>query len=75
MGTERNRFSDQLRHAIKTGGLSRYRIWMETGIDQPTLSRFMRGTCGLSIESIDKLAELLQLTLTKTLKPSKRKGR
>jgi transcriptional regulator with XRE-family HTH domain len=56
-------FGDQLRRAIETCGLSRYAIWKATGIDQPTLSRFMRGKSGLTIESIDKICQLISARL------------
>ena len=57
----RNSFTDQIRAAIDASGLSRYRIWKETGISQATLSRFMSGKGGLSVEGLDKLAEVLKL--------------
>lgn len=53
--------SDQIRAAIETSGLTRYRIWKKTGIDQAVLSKFMLGQRGISMESLDKLGELLHL--------------
>ena len=68
--------SDELREAVERSGLSRYSIWQQTGIDQGTLSKFMVGDRGLSIESIDKLAELLGLHIcTADAKRSRPKGR
>jgi hypothetical protein len=58
---QRLSLSDQLRQAIERSGVSRYSIWQQTGIDQGSLSKFMDGERGLSIESIDKLADLLGL--------------
>ena len=55
--------SDQLRDAIDRCGLSRYRIWKETGIPESNLSRFMSGAGGLSMESVDLIAELLRIQL------------
>jgi DNA-binding phage protein len=63
MGAKRTKLSDQLRRAIKTSGKTRYRIWRETGIAQETLSRFVSGKGGLSIDGIDKLGECLGLNL------------
>ena len=54
-------FSDQIRHAIDSSGLSRYRIAKEINIAQATLSRFMTGKGGLSMSSLDRLADLLGL--------------
>ena len=58
---QRQSLSAELRQAIERSGLSRYGIWQQTGIDQGSLSKFMDGERGLSIESIDKIAELLGL--------------
>jgi DNA transposition AAA+ family ATPase len=54
------RFSDQLRKAICTCGLSRYRIAQEAGIDQASLSRFLGGA-GLTTKTLDALADVLRL--------------
>ena len=58
---QRTSLSDELRQAVEQSGLSRYSIWQQVGIDQGTMSKFMAGDRGLSIESIDKLADLLGL--------------
>ncbi len=63
-------FSEVLRRAILKSKLSRYEMWKETGIDQAVLSRFIHGKKGLSMESIDKLVDLLGLEL----RPRTRKG-
>ncbi len=36
---------------------------MMTGIDQAMMSRFMAGTCGLELSTLDRLADLLELEL------------
>ena len=56
-------FSDQIRRAVDRSGFSRYRIWQEIDIDQALMSRFMSGQGGLSIQSLDRLAKLLGLTV------------
>jgi plasmid maintenance system antidote protein VapI len=61
--------SDQLRQVIETSGLTRYRIWKETGISQATLSEFINGNRSLSLANIDKLGELLDLTIVPGRKP------
>jgi transcriptional regulator with XRE-family HTH domain len=65
-------FSDQIRAAVDAAGMSRYRICVEIGISQATMSRFMTGRGGLSMEVLDRLAELLGLHVT--AKRRKRKG-
>ncbi len=64
MAKRRKALSDQVRQAVKASDLSRYRIWQETGIDQGALSRFVRGKVGISLEALDKLADLLDLHIT-----------
>jgi transcriptional regulator with XRE-family HTH domain len=54
-------FSDQLRRAIRDSGMTRYAISVSTGIDQGTLSKFMKGERGLSLAAIDKLMDSLGL--------------
>jgi histidine ammonia-lyase len=46
-----------------------YSVCVQTGVDQATLSRFLAGKSGLSLESVDKLVEFLELEIT----PRKRK--
>ena len=57
------RLTDQLRSAIDASGMSRYAVAKAIDLDQSTLSRFMSGKAGLSVETIDKLGELLGLQL------------
>lgn len=56
-------FSDQLRTAIKSSSLSRYRIAQQTGVSQSVLSLFGSGRRGLSLKAIDALVALLNLEL------------
>lgn len=62
-------FSDQVRRLIDDANETRYRIAIETGIDHAVLSRFMAGKCGLSMSSLDALAEYLQWEVTVRKKP------
>ena len=63
----RVKVTETLRRAIEQAGVSLYKIAKLTGIEQSTLSRFVRGERGLDGNSIDKLAEYFGLEL----KPSK----
>jgi transcriptional regulator with XRE-family HTH domain len=58
------KFSDQIRRAVQDAKLTRYAIHKRTGIDQGSLSRFVKGKANLSLDSIDKLADVLGLTVT-----------
>jgi hypothetical protein len=57
------KFSDQLRRAVRESEATRYQISQETGIDQATLCRFVAGTAGMSLDSIDKLMGALNLEI------------
>ena len=55
-------------------GLTRYRIAQETGINESSLGQFYHGERGLSLESLDRLGQFLQLRIVMERKPEK-KGR
>jgi transcriptional regulator with XRE-family HTH domain len=67
------KLSDQIRQAVDASGLSRYRICKTLGVAESTMSRFMSGQGGLSMEYLDALADLLDLRLAAG-KPAKKKG-
>jgi transcriptional regulator with XRE-family HTH domain len=54
-------FIDSIRQAVEASAMSRYRIAKLTGINQSQLSRFARGVAGLSMDGIDRLADVLGL--------------
>jgi transcriptional regulator with XRE-family HTH domain len=64
MSKKRIKLSDQIRRAVNASGLSRYRISKTLGIAESTMSRFMSGPGGLSMEYLDSLADLLDLNIT-----------
>jgi transcriptional regulator with XRE-family HTH domain len=63
MGRRRGKLSDQIREAVDASGKSRYRIAKELGVAESTISRFMSGQGGLSMDNLDALADLLGLAL------------
>ncbi len=73
--------SDRLRAAIVAAGTV-YRVAKGSGVSQPVLWRFLRGERGLTLDTVDKLAEFLRLDLSpapkarfrKAAKRSKREG-
>ena len=69
--------TDQLRHFIEAGEMSRYELSKITGIDKAVLSKFVHGKCGLSMQSLDKIGETLSLQIIQTPKPAakRRKGK
>ena len=67
--------SDQLRQAIRDAGVSRYKIAQDTSIYESTLSKFIHGERGLSMDSLDQLGEYLELEITTRRKTRQRKVR
>ena len=61
MQRKRVKLSEQVRRAVNSSGTSRYRICMETGIDQASFSRFMAGKVGLTQANLDAVADVLGL--------------
>ena len=55
------KLSDEIRDAVDASGMSRYAIAKALGVAESTMSRFMNGKGGLSMEYIDRLAALLGL--------------
>lgn len=54
---------DQLREAIRTSDKSANQIARESGLDKSVISRFMHGKGGMSIDGLDRLAEVLRVKL------------
>ena len=71
--SKRPKLTDQIRQAVKDCGLTQYRICKETNLDAATLSRFVSGGHGLSMESLDTLAAFLNLSIRSGRKPTQRK--
>ena len=55
---------DQLRRAIRDSGQTQLAIAEATGIDQGTLSKFLRDERGLSLENFSLLCQHFKLSLT-----------
>jgi transcriptional regulator with XRE-family HTH domain len=68
------RFSDQIRRAVDDSGLSRYRVCAEIRLSQAAMSRFMASKSGLAMDTLDRLADVLGLTVvTRPVDPKTRK--
>lgn len=70
----RQRLSDQIRAAVDASGMTRYRICKEIRLSQPSMSRFMAGKSGLSMDVLDRLANLLGLVVVNQPEASEEKG-
>jgi len=55
--------------------MSRYRLAKETGLTEAGLSRFVNHVTGLSLESIDKIGECLDLKITPRKPTPTKKGK
>ena len=64
--------SGETRAAIDASGRSRYAICKAIGLSESSMSQFMAGKRGLSLEMLDALAELLDLHISQG---KARKGR
>ena len=58
------RILDAICEAIEASDKTRYRIAKDTGISQAHLSRLMSGERGLSIDTLERLADYLGLEIT-----------
>lgn len=63
-----------LRTAIESSNKSRYQIAKESGVNLSHLQRAMNGETGLSIASVERLAEVLGLEIIIRPKSRKRKA-
>jgi len=61
--TKRETFQDQLRRLIGASPMSRYEICKRAELAQATMSRFWTGQGSLSLPSVDRLCEVLDLQL------------
>jgi transcriptional regulator with XRE-family HTH domain len=68
MAKKRLTFSDELRRAVDSSGLSRYRIAKRLNVSESLLSRFMSGRWR-GQETVDALAELLDLHVAAGRRP------
>lgn len=64
------RLSEQLREAIVKAKATRYEISKATGVDQASLSKFVLGQRGISVEAMDAVGLYLGLSITS--RPKKR---
>ena len=63
MAAKQHKLSDVLRAAVEASEMSRYRIAVEAEMDHASMSRFMSGQTGLSLDTIDRLAVVLGLEM------------
>ena len=63
MSKKRLKLSEQVRRAVDASSLSRYAICKAAGVDKAVVSRFMAGKVGLSIPTLDALANVLGLNI------------
>ena len=63
MEKERVKLSEQVRRAVEESGMTRYAICRTIGMHQSVMSRFMNGKGGLQQDSLDALADLLELDI------------
>jgi len=75
MVRKRKNLSGQLRAAVDASDKTRYRLALDAEIDHSSMSRFMHGKAGLSMEAIDRLADALGLELQPKRPARKRRAK
>ena len=63
---------DAMRQAVETSGKTRYRIAKESGVSAGQLSRLVSGERGMTVDTIERLAEYLGLEIRIAPKEKKR---
>jgi hypothetical protein len=63
-------FRDQLRRAIRASDLTAYRLGVLARVDQGSLSKFLAGERGLSLDAVDRIVGVLDLEL----RPRRKRG-
>jgi plasmid maintenance system antidote protein VapI len=63
--------SDQIRQAIAASELTRYRIAQLSGVPQSTLSKFVNGKGGLTLDTLDRLSAVMGLGVVVEAKATK----
>jgi transcriptional regulator with XRE-family HTH domain len=63
----------ELKRIMAESGITEYEIAKRSGLDKGALSRFRTGERSLNLESVDKLAAVLNLELRQTRKPKQPK--
>lgn len=58
------RLVDAIRRAVETSGKTRYRIAKESGVSAGQLSRLVNGERGMTVDTIERLADYLGLRIT-----------
>jgi len=61
-----NGLAETLRRAIETSGLPHRQVALKARMEASSLSRFMRGERGLTVDAADRIAEALGLRLSYT---------
>lgn len=68
------KLSDRLREIIERSEFSRYEISKRSGVGQSVLSKFMQGT-HVTTDTLDRLADVLELDLIVRTKRNTKKAR
>ena len=65
MAKRKKQFSEEIREAVRMSELSRNRICAKADIDRGYFSRFMSGKSNLGLNTLDRLAAVLDLHITR----------
>jgi transcriptional regulator with XRE-family HTH domain len=73
MADSRSTITESVRRLLRESGQSQYEICLTAGVDKGALSRFMAGQRGLSLATLDRLAEAMGWGLVATSPRASRK--
>ena len=75
MTTKRVSLADQVREAVDASGMSHLAVGRAADIDKGLFCRFMKGRSGLSVPSLNRLADVLNLNIVVGRRTTPRKAR
>ncbi|MBX3408130.1 MAG: helix-turn-helix transcriptional regulator [Phycisphaeraceae bacterium] len=69
------KLTDTIRRAVESSGQTRYRIAKESGVSAGQLSRLVNSERGMTVDTLERLADHLGLRIEVVPKAKTRKGR
>ncbi|MBX3405063.1 MAG: helix-turn-helix transcriptional regulator [Phycisphaeraceae bacterium] len=69
------KLTDTIRRAVEASGQTRYRIAKESGVSAGQLSRLVNSERGMTVDTLERLADHLGLRIEVVPKAKTRKGR
>jgi transcriptional regulator with XRE-family HTH domain len=65
---------NRLREILTRERVTAYQLWKDLGINQGQLSKFFNGTCNISLDKLEQIADYLGYDITFVKRKHPRKG-